>query len=557
MIESQPTPKLSAVRGARDAPLCRDTIGAAFHATVARQPGALALVSRHQGVRWSYRELADQVDALASGLSSLGLGRGDRVGIWSPNCAEWIVTQLATAQLGVILTTINPAYRPGELRHALNLSGCAMLIAAERFKSSDYIAMIDALAPELGVATPGALHTAQAPELRWVVNLGTTARPGMLRFFDLLEQGRAADAASHRADLSPDDPINIQFTSGTTGLPKAATLSHASILNNGLMVGCNMQFGPADRLCLPVPLYHCFGMVMGVLNCILHGAAMVLPSDAFEPEAVLQAVEAERCTALYGVPTMFIAELACPRFAEFDLSSLRAGIMAGAPCPAELMRAVMADMHMRDIVICYGMTETSPVSFQTSLESAVEQRVSTVGRILPHLEARVVSEDGRVLPLGERGELLVRGYSVMLGYWNEPDRTHEAIDAEGWMHTGDLATIDADGYCRIVGRCKDMIIRGGENIYPAEIEHNLREHPDIINAAVFGVPDPLFGEIVCAWLICAEGRAPTEQQIVAFCRERLAHYKVPQIVRFVSEFPMTVTGKIQKFEMRNAMAPSQ
>lgn len=548
---------MSEVRGAGDVPLCRDTIGETFHATVARQPDALALASRHQGVRWSYRQLAAQVDALASGLSSLGLGRGDRVGIWAPNCAEWIVTQLATAQLGAILTTINPAYRSGELQHALNLSGCAMLIAAERFKSSDYIAMINALTPELAYATPGALRATHAPELRWVVNLGATVRPGMLRFIDLLEQGCGSDALSRCADLSPDDPINIQFTSGTTGLPKAATLSHASILNNALMVGRNMRFGPSDRLCIPVPLYHCFGMVMGVLNCIAHGAAMVLPSDAFDPETVLQAVEAERCTALYGVPTMFIAELACPRFAEFDLSSLRTGIMAGAPCPTEVMRAVMAEMHMRDIVICYGMTETSPVSFQTLLDTAVEQRVATVGRILPHLEARVVGEDGRVLPLGERGELLVRGYSVMLGYWKEPERTREAIDAEGWMHTGDLATIDADGYCRIVGRCKDMIIRGGENIYPAEIEHYLHEHPDIINAAVFGVPDPLFGEIVCAWLICADGSAPTEQQIVAFCRERLAHYKVPQIVRFVSEFPMTVTGKIQKFEMRNAMAPSR
>jgi fatty-acyl-CoA synthase len=541
------------VCGADDVPLCRRTIGEVFDDSVARHGTALALVSIHQGRRFSYAELGLEVDAVAAGLRAIGVARGDRVGLWAPNCAEWIVVQLATARIGAILVTINPAYRVAELEHALNLTGCSVLVLAERFKSSDYVAMLLQLAPEISSCETGPLATARLPGLRWIVTLGTQAPACFLRFSDLAARGRHSPLEPRVAGLAPGDPINIQFTSGTTGLPKGATLTHLGILNNGIAVGRNMRFGPQDRLCLPVPLYHCFGMVMGVLNCVAHGAAIVLPSDSFDPKAVLHAVAAERCTALFGVPTMFIGELGEAQFAQADLSSLRTGIMAGAPCPVEVMRRVIGDMHMPEVVICYGMTETSPVSFQTGPDATVEQRVATVGKILPQLEAKVVDASGHVLLRGQTGELLVRGYSLMAGYWNDAQRTAEAIDAEGWMHTGDLATLDDDGYCRIVGRCKDMIIRGGENVYPAEIEQYLYAHRAIAQAAVFGLPDAKFGEIVCAWIVAKTGESLSAEEVRAFCSANIAHYKVPTHVRIVAQMPATITGKLQKYVMQEMM----
>ena len=426
----------------------------------------------------SPRECADSASPAATGWAC---GR--------PTATEWVVVQLATARLGVILVTINPAYRVLELQHALNLTGCKALVLAERFKTSDYVADASGAGAGIESQRTGRAGCRTRSTLRWLITLGSGSPNGMLRFAELATLGRRSGLEPRIEGLACDDPINIQFTSGTTGLPKGATLTHRGILNNALMVGRNMRFTEDERLCLPVPLYHCFGMVMGVLNCIAHGAACVLPSDSFEPKAVLRAIAAERCTALYGVPTMFIAELADPEFRDVDLSSLRTGVMAGAPCPIEVMKRVMSDMHMADVAICYGMTETSPVSFQTGLEATLEQRVGSVGQILPHLEAKVIDAEGRLVERGEKGELLVRGYSVMLGYWNDPQRTADAIDAAGWMHTGDLATIDSDDYCRIVGRCKDMIIRGGENIYPAEVEQHLYRHSAIEQVAVFGVPD--------------------------------------------------------------------
>jgi fatty-acyl-CoA synthase len=546
----------SYVHGASAIPLLGDTIGVHFDKAVRRWPNAAALVVRHQNIRWTYSELQREVDAVAAGLLALGLEPGDRVGIWSPNNAEWVLTQFATAKTGMILVNINPAYRLAELEYALNKVGCKGLITASSFKTSDYVGMLHHLAPELKQYQPGDLHAANLPELRTVICIDAASQPGMFRFAEVA--GMAGEAERQRVqcladELQFDDPINIQFTSGTTGAPKGATLTHHNLLNNGFFVGEAMRLTERDRLCIPVPLYHCFGMVLGNLACVTHGSAMVFPSEAFEPLAVLETVAAERCTALHGVPTMFIAELDHPEFGRFDLSHLRTGIMAGAPCPIEVMKRVNEDMHMAQVTIAYGMTETSPVSCQSAVDDPLERRVSTVGRIQPHVEVKIVDEQGRIVPPGVPGELLTRGYCVMQGYWNDAERTAEAIDAAGWMHTGDLATMDEDGYCNIVGRIKDMVIRGGENLYPREIEEYLYRHPRIQDVQVFGVPDPRYGEELCAWVMLREGETATPEDIQNFCRGQIAHHKIPRYIKFVTEFPMTVTGKIQKFVMREVM----
>jgi fatty-acyl-CoA synthase len=548
--------QLSHVRGANAPPLLAATIGQALDEAAARWGGREALVSVHQQVRWTYGELKQRADALAAGLLALGLRPGDRIGIWSPNKAEWALTQFAAAKAGLILVTINPAYRSSELEYTLNKVGVTALVAAERFKTSEYVEMIEALAPEIAAATPGTLRAVKLPFLRGVIKIGGAPRSGWLDFDDVAGLGGPDEAealARIQAELSCDDPINIQFTSGTTGLPKGATLSHRNILNNGFFVGRAIGLGEGDRLCIPVPLYHCFGMVMGNLGCLTHGATMVYPSDAFDPLAVLECVAAERCTGLYGVPTMFIAQLGHPEFGRFDLSSLRTGCMAGSPCPVEVMKQVIERMHMGGVTIAYGMTETSPVSFQSGQDDPIERRVSTVGRVQPHLECKVVDLDGNTVPRGDAGELCTRGYSVMLGYWDDPERTAEAIDAEGWMHTGDLATIDAEGYGNIVGRIKDMVIRGGENVYPREVEEYLYRHPKIEDVTVVGVPDARYGEELCAWIRLKPGETASEDEVVAFCRGQIAHYKIPRHIRFVDSFPMTVTGKVQKFIIRDRM----
>ena len=540
----------SHVRGDNAPPLIETTIGAQFDATAARFPHGTALVVRHQDIRWTWSDLKARVDTVAAGLLARGLKPGDRVGIWAPNCAEWAIVQFATAKAGLILVNINPAYRTAELDYALNKVGCAALVLAPAHKGSDYVAMLGELAPELAGSTPGALHAARLPDLRLVVVTGDAPHSGCLPFADL-----ASDDTSALADIAidPAAPVNIQFTSGTTGFPKGATLSHRNILNNGFFVGARIGLTAADRLCIPVPLYHCFGMVMGNLACTVHGATMIYPAEAFDPLAVLETVEAEHCTALYGVPTMFIAMLNHPDFARFDMASLRTGIMAGSPCPMAVMREVIDRMNMAQVTIAYGMTETSPVSFQSAMDDPLDQRVSTVGRVQPHLEVKLVDEDGNTVARGDTGELCTRGYSVMIGYWNDAERTAEAIDADGWMHTGDLATIDDAGYCRIVGRTKDMVIRGGENIYPREIEEYLLTHPHIADAQVIGVPDAKFGEELCAWVVLRPNTALTDEDVRAHCRGRIAHYKVPRYIRFVDGFPMTVTGKVQKFAMREEM----
>jgi len=543
----------SYVHGASEKPLLGDTIGQFFDTACARWTDRPALVVRHQNVRLSYGELRREVDKLAAGLLTLGLAPGDRIGIWSPNNSEWVLTQFATAKAGLILVNINPAYRVAELEYALNKVGCKALILAERFKTSDYVGMLRELAPELGHAVPGKLESARLPVLRSVVLLGGGWHPGTFRFSEIVSRGGAAETeriAALAPQLRFDEPINIQFTSGTTGFPKGATLSHHNILNNGFFIGEAMRLTPQDRLCIPVPLYHCFGMVLGNLAALTHGTCMVFPGEGFDPLATLETVAAERCTALHGVPTMFIAQLDHPEFARFDLSSLRTGIMAGSPCPIEVMMRAVAKMNLSQITIAYGMTETSPVSFQSSTDDPLERRVSTVGRIHPHIEVKIVDMNGHIVPPGTPGELLTRGYSVMLGYWGDDERTREAIDAARWMHTGDLATIDAEGYCNIVGRIKDMVIRGGENVYPREIEEFLYRHPKVQDVQVIGVPDDRYGEEICAWVKLRLGESATEEEIKAFCRGQIAHYKVPRYVKFVDAFPMTVTGKIQKFIMR-------
>jgi fatty-acyl-CoA synthase len=541
------------VHGASDQPLIGKTIGQFFDDACAKWATRPALVVRHQNVRLSYAELREAVDRLAAGLLTLELNPGDRIGIWSPNNSEWVLTQFASAKAGLILVNINPAYRTAELEYALNKVGCKALILAERFKTSDYVGMLRELAPELGHAQPGKLESARLPALRSVVLLGDSWHPGTFRFSEIVTRGGASER-KRIAELAPqlqfDEPINIQFTSGTTGFPKGATLSHHNILNNGFFIGEAMRLTSEDRLCIPVPLYHCFGMVLGNLAAVTHGACMVFPGEGFDPLATLQAVAEERCTALHGVPTMFIAQLDHPEFSRFDLSSLRTGIMAGSPCPIEVMKRAVGNMHLSEITIAYGMTETSPVSFQSSTEDPLERRVSTVGRIQPHVEVKIVDLNGRIVPTGTPGELFTRGYCVMLGYWGDEERTREAIDAARWMHTGDLATIDAEGYCNIVGRIKDMVIRGGENVYPREIEEFIYRHPKIQDVQVIGVPDDRYGEEICAWVKLRPGVSATEEEIRAFCRDQIAHYKVPRYIKFVDEFPMTVTGKIQKFIMR-------
>ena len=546
----------SYVSGASERPLLGVTIGEQLDLTAARFPDNEALVVPHQGVRWRYGDFKERVDRLAAGLLALGLEPGDRIGIWSPNNSEWALTQFAAAKAGLILVNINPAYRLAELEYALNKVECRALVTAESFKSSHYIDMLRRLAPELDRAAPGALKAAKLPRLEIVVRLGAERGGGMVAFAEVAERAGAAERRRLETlgrALQFDDPINIQFTSGTTGFPKGATLSHHNILNNGYFNGVALRLGDRDRVCIPVPLYHCFGMVMGNLMCAAHGAAMVYPGEAFDPLPVLRAVEAERCTVLYGVPTMFIAALDHPEFSRFDLSSLRTGTMAGSPCPIEVMRRVVSALHMEEVTIAYGMTETSPVSFQSAADDPIERRVSTVGRVHPHVEVKIVGEDGKVVPRGVPGEILTRGYSVMRGYWNDEAKTAEAIDRAGWMHTGDQGTLDEDGYCNIVGRIKDMVIRGGENVYPREIEEFLYGHPKVQDVQVIGVPDAKYGEELCAWIRLRDGEDADADEIKAFCKERIAHFKVPRYVKFVDGFPMTVTGKIQKFKMREAM----
>lgn len=554
-----PLDGLSHVQGRTDATLSQATIAQFLADTVQRYPDKLAVVFREQGVRWTWAQLQAQVDGLAAGLLALGLQVGDRVGIWAPNRVEWVVTQFATARIGLVLVNINPAYRVSELEYALQLAGCRALVTAEQLKSSQYLAMLQRLAPELADCAPGALKAARLPMLQAIIRLGDAQTPGMLNYAQVLAQGRAAlDSAALDtldaigATLSCHDAINIQFTSGTTGNPKGATLTHHNVVNNARFVAQAMRFTEADVLCVPVPLYHCFGMVMSVLACVSVGATMVFPGESFDPAATLQAVSEERCTALHGVPTMFIAELDHPNFAQFDLSRLRTGIMAGSPCPIETMKRVVAQMNLSEITIAYGMTETSPVSFQSSTTDPLERRVATVGRIQPRLEAKVVNSEGKIVPVGEKGELLVRGYSVMQGYWGDAQRTQEAVQ-DGWMHTGDLATIDAEGYCNIVGRAKDMLIRGGENVYPREIEEFLFRHPQVQSVQVFGVPDAKYGEEICAWIVPKPGQSVSGDEVRAFCRDQIAHYKVPRYIRIVQDMPMTITGKVQKFIMREQM----
>ena len=543
----------SFVSGTSKQPLIYQTIGEAFDQAVAQWADKEAIVVRHQNVRWTYQQLGEAVDAFAGRLLALDLSHGIRFGNWSPNKAEWVIAQFATAKAGLILVNINPAYRKGELSYTLTKVGCKALILAREFKSSNYVSMLREIAPAIDASESGQLNLAELPDLRSLIVISDVAVDGMFRFTDIatMAPADARDQLTARAQVSqPDDAINIQFTSGTTGLPKGATLTHFNVLNNAYFVGQAMQFSDQDRLCIPVPLYHCFGMVMSVLTSVLHGATMVFPSEAFEPRATLEAVSEEKCTALQGVPTMFIAELEVADFDQFDLSHLRTGIMAGAPCPIEVMRKVISDMNMDQVTIAYGMTETSPVSFQSATDDPLEKRVSTVGRIHPHVQVKIVDEQGLVVPRGTSGELCTRGYSVMLGYWDDKAQSDESIDQAGWMHTGDLAVIDDDGYCDIVGRVKDMIIRGGENIYPREIEEYLFQHPKIQEVAVFGIPDEKYGEAVVAWIKVREGESIDADGVRDYCNEQIAYYKVPKHIIIVDEFPMTVTGKIQKFIMQ-------
>ncbi|MBI3261650.1 MAG: AMP-binding protein [Acidobacteria bacterium] len=545
---------LSYVHGPSAIPLLGETIGQCLNRSATTFCDREALVSRHQRLRYTYGQLRAEVDRAARGLLSLGVKRGDRVGIWSPNCAEWAITQYAAAKVGAILVNINPAYRLRELDYALQQSGVSVLVMARKFRSTDYVEMLVALAPELTSTRTPFLTSTRLSALHTVVYFGPDPNPGGLAWVELLARGDSTPSSSlseREGELQFDDPANIQFTSGTTGSPKGATLSHHNILNNGFFVGEALHYTDRDRVCVPVPFYHCFGCVMGNLGALTHGSAVIIPAESFDAEATLTALQEERCTSLYGVPTMFIAQLEHPAFASYTVESLRTGIMAGAPCPIEVMRHLIDRMHIPEITICYGMTETSPVSFQSAVDDPLERRVSTVGRVHPHLECKIIDAGtGEVVARGVAGELCTRGYSVMLGYWNNPDATREAIDAARWMRTGDLAVMHDDGYVGIVGRLKDMIIRGGENIYPREIEEFLYTHPKISDVQVIGVPDPKYGEEVCAWIRLRQGQTATENEIRQYCRGQIATYKIPRYVRFTDEFPATVTGKIQKFRMR-------
>ena len=548
--------KTSYFKGAYAPPLIYQTIGERFEQTAGRFPQRDALIVRHQDIRWTWAEYREKVEDLAAGLLAIGIRPGDRVGIWSPNGYEWCLTQFATARIGAILVCINPAYRVFELEYALNKSACTAIVAAERFKSSHYLEMLQELAPELAHCEAGSLEAEKLPALKSVIRMGAETTAGMYNFdriSSLASDQLRQQVAAIQAGLSPSDVINIQFTSGTTGNPKGAALTHHNILNNANQVAAGMKFSEHDRLCIPVPMYHCFGMVLGKLACVTRGATAIFPGDAFEARQVLEAVAQERCTALHGVPTMFIAELDHPDFEQFDLSSLRTGIMAGAPCPVEVMKKVIARMHMAEVLIAYGQTECSPVNHMTLADDPIEKRVESVGRAGPHLEVKILGEDGEIVAVGEKGDICTRGYAVMNGYWDEPERTAETVDKDGWLHSGDLGVMDEEGYVQVVGRLKDMIIRGGENIYPREIEEFLFTHPDILDAKVVGVPDEKFGEEVCVWVQPREGARITEEEIRAFCKERIAYFKVPRYIRLVDEFPMTVTGKVQKFRMREIM----
>jgi len=543
--------------GASGAQIIYETIGNYLDKICETHGDNEALVVCHQGVRWTYSELRTEVDKLASGLLALGVVPGDRVGIWGPNSFEWALVQYATARIGAIMVCINPAYRLHELEYALNKVECKAIVTAESFKTSDYLGMLQELVPELEQADGGSWRSSRLPDLELIIRMGASPTAGMLNFSEVCARGGDAEFIRLRElakELRPDDPINIQFTSGTTGNPKGATLTHCNILNNGFLTGEGMRLSAEDRLCIPVPLYHCFGMVLGNLACLAHGATAVYPDASFDATTTLEAVHTERCTALHGVPTMFIAELDHPRFAEFDLSSLRTGVMAGSPCPVEVMKRVIKEMNMDDILIGYGQTEVSPINHLTLPDDSLEKRTETVGRAVPWVEIKIVDEDNRVVPVGERGEICTRGYSVMRGYWNDDERTRETIDAAGWLHSGDLGTMDEEGYVRIVGRIKDMLIRGGENVYPREVEEFLYLHPKIAEVQVFGVPDERMGEEVCAWVQLHPGESMTAEELIDFCRDQITHFKIPRYVRFVDDFPMTVTGKMQKFVMREEMA---
>jgi fatty-acyl-CoA synthase len=544
----------SYVHGPNGPPLVGSTIGAFLHDVAAKHGGREAVISASQKTRLSYAELLQHAESFGSGLIALGLDRGDRLGIWAPNRVEWAVIQFAAAMAGLVLVNINPAYRVTELEHVLKASGCKAVVIANRFKTSDYVAMVAELVGDFGRDTK--ITSDRLPALRAVIVLDDSENGKRLTYRDVMAFGARSSAAllERAATLNLDDAVNIQFTSGTTGLPKGVTLSHHNLLNNGIQVGDATGIRIGDRVCIPVPLYHCFGMVMGNLACLGHAATMVYPSESFDPLEVLRTIETERCTHLYGVPTMFIALLGHERFRDFDLTSLRGGIMAGAPCPTEVMKAVITDMNMSEITIAYGMTETSPVSFQTRCDDPLEARVSTVGRVMPHVEVKIVDANGHIVPRGEPGELCTRAYSVMIGYWEDQERTREVLEPAGWMHSGDVATIDEDGYCRITGRIKDIVIRGGENISPREVEEYLYRHPAIRDVQVIGVPDDKYGEELCAWVVLRPDASVTADDIREFCRGQIAHYKIPRYIKFVDGYPMTATGKVQKFVMRKSMA---